>query len=78
MKAGRAPESEEVDEEPLCIFSKSFACVRRAMPQLLPTHPRRVFRDWSKAIVACSEPLSNDRVAHKHFHTGRDFLKPIM
>jgi len=60
------------------LFSKSFLTKRRGIPQLLPMHGRKSFKDWGKALVASSEGSVSEVVAHKHYHTGREFIKPIL
>ena len=59
-------------------FAKSFAVKRVCVPEVLKTHPRRLFQDWGKAMQAASDSQVTEVVARKHWHTGREFLKPIL
>lgn len=60
------------------MFAKSFAVRRVCVPEVLKVHPRRLFQDWSKGIFAASDSVVTEVVARKHWHTGREFLKPIL
>jgi hypothetical protein len=71
------PSADDPDELS-SIFSKSFLAKRRGIPQLLQVHPRKSFKDWGKPVVGSSEGHVSEVVAHKHFYTGREFVKPIM
>ena len=73
----------EVDEHGASVayssmFAKSFAVRRVCVPEVLKVHPRRLFQDWAKAMFATSDSTVTEVVARKHWHTGRDFLKPIL
>ena len=60
------------------MFGKSFAVRRVCVPEVLKVHPRRLFQDWSKGIFATSDSAVTEIIARKHWHTGREFLKPIL
>ena len=75
---GAQEHSSADDVDNMCHFTQSFVFNRRAIPQLVPTHPRKAFKDWSKSLAANSDTKVGDAVVHKHFFTGREFLKPVM
>jgi hypothetical protein len=62
----------------LVFFAKSFAVKRGCVPEVLKTHQRRLFQDWAKAMHAASDSGVTEVVARKHWHTGCEFLKPIL